>query len=117
MSRSAPQLEIAWAAPPPAAQEWNPRYLAYCRVHGRTPDEQLVHDRARRPGASMLAYMQWIDTQRRAVQVALTAIDGQRRHWTDGNRPDVTEAIEARLVELGPCPGCKACEPPVEDAS
>jgi hypothetical protein len=48
---------------------WNPHYTAYAKEHGRTEQEQLDHDRAEMPGASMGPFMSWIN-QRRAAFIA-----------------------------------------------
>jgi hypothetical protein len=37
----------------------NPRWVNYARVHGRTPDEQLTHDRERWKGGSMCGFILW----------------------------------------------------------
>lgn len=37
----------------------NPRWLQYCRVNGRTEEEQLADDRKRWPGGPMIGYTQW----------------------------------------------------------
>ena len=38
----------------------NPRYLAYCKMMGKTPDEMLVHDAIEWPGGIMTGFMLWI---------------------------------------------------------
>ena len=38
---------------------WNPYYVAYATAHGRTPADQLAHDKAARPHASMMEYLLW----------------------------------------------------------
>lgn len=37
-----------------------PRYLAYCAVNGKTPDEMLRYDDKRWPGGRMAGYILWI---------------------------------------------------------
>jgi hypothetical protein len=39
----------------------NPRYLAYCRAHGRTPAEMLEHDDKEWPGGKMTGFILWLD--------------------------------------------------------
>lgn len=38
----------------------NPRYIAYATAHGRSPVDQLAHDRITWPGGSMCGFMLWI---------------------------------------------------------
>ena len=38
---------------------YNPRYMNYARVHGRTPEEQLIQDRLDWPGGSAVGFTQW----------------------------------------------------------
>lgn len=37
----------------------NPRYVAYCKSQGRTPDDQLKHDEEKYPGGSMTGFILW----------------------------------------------------------
>ena len=39
------------------------RYLAYCAALGRTPEEQLAHDRQHHRGGVMAGYIVWISSQ------------------------------------------------------
>lgn len=47
---------------------WNPRYVVFATVHGRTPDEQAAHDRIRWPGGCMTGFQLWIAQSLRAFQ-------------------------------------------------
>ena len=38
----------------------NPRYLAYCKTHGLTPEEMKEKDANRFPGGSMTGFILWI---------------------------------------------------------
>ncbi|MFH0917012.1 MAG: hypothetical protein V1912_11300 [bacterium] len=59
----------------------NPRYLAYCRAHGMTPDEMLAHDRQEYPGGVNVGFVNWFNAQWRAwrASIGLTV----RRPLTD----------------------------------
>ena len=48
----------------------NPRYLNFCRVHGRTPDEQCAYDSERWKGGSMVGFILWMSQQKRAFHRA-----------------------------------------------
>lgn len=39
---------------------WNPRYVAYARQHGRTPEAQMEFDREEYPGGCMVGFMLWV---------------------------------------------------------
>jgi hypothetical protein len=39
---------------------YQPYYLAYCRAHGRDPEEQHAHDVERYPGGCMAGFTTWI---------------------------------------------------------
>lgn len=42
-------------------RQWNPRYAAYAKTHGKTPEEMLEHDIERFPGGKMCGFMLWIN--------------------------------------------------------
>ena len=39
--------------------DWNPRYANYARVHGNSPEEQILLDRAKWPGGAMAGFILW----------------------------------------------------------
>jgi hypothetical protein len=41
----------------------NPRYLAYCKAHGKTPDEMMQHDIEAYPGGCMTGFILWSGEQ------------------------------------------------------
>jgi hypothetical protein len=50
-------------------QGMNPRYLAYCRAHSKTPDAMLAHDDAAWPGGKMTGFILWMSEQWHAFMV------------------------------------------------
>ncbi len=42
---------------------YQPRYIAYARAHGKSPEEMLEADGARFPGGKMAGFMIWIGQQ------------------------------------------------------
>lgn len=57
----------------------NPRYLRYCEVHGKTPEEMSAHDDEAWPGGKMCGFMLWISA-------AWQAFD--KHHSIDGSSND-----------------------------
>lgn len=49
---------------------YNPRFVNYARVHGRTPDEMFDADRARFPGGRMAGFLAWNRAHLHAFYVA-----------------------------------------------
>jgi hypothetical protein len=43
-----------------STNEYNPRYLAYCKHHNKTPDQMLEYDKQRSPGGCMGPFIIWI---------------------------------------------------------
>lgn len=48
----------------------NPRYLAYCRAHGKTPEQMEARDGILWPGGSMVGFQLWMAEQKRAFHAA-----------------------------------------------
>lgn len=44
----------------------DPRYAAYARAHGRTPESMIEHDRAEFPGGCMAGFLAWMSKQKAA---------------------------------------------------
>lgn len=42
-------------------KQYIPRFVAYAAAHGRTPDEQLAHDREEWPGGVAVGFNLWIN--------------------------------------------------------
>ena len=40
--------------------EWNPRYVAYAKINGKTPEEMLEVDTVAFPGGKMCGFTLWI---------------------------------------------------------
>lgn len=56
-------------------QVMNPRYLAYCSAHGRTPDDMLAYDREQFPGGCMVGFMLWINQRMTAFLAVNRDVD------------------------------------------
>jgi len=39
---------------------YNPRYVAYAKAHGKTPEQMLAHDDKQWPGGIMCGFILWI---------------------------------------------------------
>lgn len=44
---------------------FNPRYAAYARAHGKTPEAMMQGDAAALSGGSMVGFILWISKQKR----------------------------------------------------
>jgi hypothetical protein len=51
-------------------RRWNPRYAAFAKAHGRTPEEQSVFDDAKWPGGVMTGFILWVSQQQREAHAA-----------------------------------------------
>ena len=60
--------------------DWNPNYVAYATVQGRTPEAQLAHDRQGHEAGNALPFVLWISAQRRAFAQA------HPEHWDAGGQ-------------------------------
>jgi hypothetical protein len=56
--------------PTPACEPTNPRYLAYCRAHGHTWQEQQVLDEENWPGGRAVGFILWISAAWQAFDQA-----------------------------------------------
>jgi hypothetical protein len=45
------------------SMSFQPRYLAYCQAHGKTPDEMMQHDIEAYPGGCMTGFILWSGEQ------------------------------------------------------
>lgn len=43
----------------------NPRYIAYAKEHGKSPDDMMAHDKDEYPGGQMCGFMLWISAKLR----------------------------------------------------
>jgi GTP-dependent phosphoenolpyruvate carboxykinase len=48
----------------------NPRYIAYAKAHGKTPDAMLAHDKKEWPGGCMTGFILWMREQKGAFRKA-----------------------------------------------
>ena len=46
-----------------ATVSWNPRFVAYSRAHGLSPEGMLARDDEQWPGGRMAGFMLWLRTQ------------------------------------------------------
>lgn len=72
----------------------NPRYLAYCRAHGLTPEAMLAFDRERAPGGHMGPFIRWVGQRWQEWGVA-----HNRSAWS-GHTAEDHEHFDAWLQEI-----------------
>lgn len=83
------------------AAQWNPYYMAFARVHGRTPDEQREHD------ATMTGFIVWIGGQWETCRITMNASDGRRRTPNDARGLEEHAALTAQIAAAGPLRGLR----------
>ena len=54
----------------PDAKRWNPRYVAYAKAHGKTPEAMLRADKFERPCGCMVGFLEWNSQKLREFRVA-----------------------------------------------
>ena len=84
---------IAQIALPLEAVDYQPRYLAYCRAHGRTPEAMLAHDSDAWPGGRLCGFILWISDRWHEWRVAT----GSRAHALDRKTDAEHAAFDAWL--------------------
>lgn len=73
----------------------NPRYEAYAKEHGKTPEQMLAHDEIAWPGGKMCGFMLWISD--RWTEFCLMNPDVDRHYL----KPHDHVAFDKWLVEIG----------------
>jgi hypothetical protein len=83
------------------AADYHPRYKAYAKHHGATPDEMLAGDNERFPGGCMTGYIIWIGERWREWDT-LTGHTGPhtRADHTDFDKWLATYPTAAKLFDL-----------------
>ena len=61
-------------------QTWNPRYLAYCKAHGNTPEEQMSADADAFPGGKMCGFILWMGERHNEAMTRLSI--PRNKVWT-----------------------------------
>lgn len=77
------------------SEEYNPRYEAYAKEHGKTPEQMLAHDEIAWPGGKMCGFTIWIGD--RWIEFCLLNPDVKRDFLTAENHKD----FDKWLVEIG----------------
>ncbi len=55
---------------PTTTSKWNPRFARYAEMQGRSPEDQLDHDREAWPGGCMAGFILWCSANLRAFREA-----------------------------------------------
>ncbi len=77
-------------------KKWNPRFLAYCKSVGGSPEQVLARDREKYPGGHMAGFMLWIrDAWRRWASEV-----GEKEEWGGAWSSRQHEAFDAWLRAL-----------------
>jgi len=75
--------------------EFQPRYVAYARDHGRSCGEMLAHDMQAWPGGRMTGFLLWVP----AAWKAWAAASGEVPEWPDNSwSPRQHETFDAWLA-------------------
>jgi hypothetical protein len=62
--------------------KWNPRYLAYCKYHGNTPEEQQDIDYEQWPGGPNAGYMLWTSyLKQKFAEYKKCSVDDTKWYW------------------------------------
>lgn len=66
--------------------DFQPRYIAYARSHGREPEAQLAHDRERWPGGANTGFIVWVSRR--------------WREWANQTDTDLGHRTDAHHIEF-----------------
>lgn len=77
----------------------NPRYLAYARAHGLTPDAMALLDEARYPGGRMAGFQVWMSE--RWADWRLARGRGHDTILSDADHADFDAWLADRSASLG----------------
>ncbi len=81
---------------------YQPRYLAYCRAHGLSPNEMMAHDLERFPGGLMAGFVLWLGAR---WQEWFAEVGHQRvKNRFAYVMPEEHEAFSAWLLTKTPLP-------------